>query len=338
MSNKITGQESLRILRSQDWKSRIQRPALKGTASNVSSQKNPGEGRKWFVDAFILLPITFTFVFALAYTLLTWPLIPEKIAYFVHRPASSVEAANDATPSLIDLASVLAPNRKGKTRSVSKDDVKVLSVTKSYPKTELDKDGDGLNDDAEERFYGTDPTISDSDSDGLLDGEEIAMGKSPLIPEGVSPDIEKLQNHIVIPKIDVNVPVVWSTALSEEDRLKDLNEGVIHYVETAYPGNKGNMVIAGHSSAVGWQSATYGTAFSLLDKLSPGDDIFLYYQNKVFSYKVREYTIDRPNQDRYLQYSEFPIITLISCFPIGDNSKRLYLQADLVNIGRTVAL
>lgn len=329
MSNKITGQDALRVINAQEKNTK---------AKHLEFKKIPGEGRKWFVDAFILMPITFAFVFALAYTLLTWPLIPEKIAYIVKRPAASVEAANDATPSLIDLASILAPNKKAKTRTVSKDDVKIMSVTKSYPKTELDKDGDGLNDDAETRFYGTDPTLPDSDNDGILDGEEIAIGKSPLIPEGVSPDIEKLQNHIVIPKIDVNVPVVWSTALSEEDRLRDLNQGVIHYVETAYPGNKGNMVIAGHSSAIGWESATYGTAFSLLDKLSPGDDIFLYYQSKVFSYKVRGYTIDRPNQEQYLAYSEFPMMTLISCFPIGDNAKRLYLQADLINIGRTVTM
>lgn len=326
MGNLITGTKAQRILDVQEAK-RVQQSATP-KAPLTSDQK-----RRWFMDAFVFVPLTFLAVFALAYTLLTWPLIPERIAYLVRAPSRIVEAAPDQ--SLLDIAAILAPGRKAK-KTVTSNDVSVLSVTKSFPKTQLDQDGDGLNDDAESRFYGTDPTNPDSDGDGLLDGEEVALNQSPLVPAGVSPDLEKLQNHLIIPKLDVNVPVVWSTALSEEDRLADLDQGVIHYVETSYPGKQGNMVIAGHSSAPGWQQAKYGTAFSLLDQLHAGDDLFLYYQNKIFSYKVRSVTIDVPNRTDFLEYTESPTLTLITCYPTGDNSRRLYLQADLQNIGRTV--
>ncbi len=44
-----------------------------------------------------------------------------------------------------------------------------------------DADADGLGDTEEVDVYGTDPNDSDSDNDGLLDGDEIAVGSSPLV-------------------------------------------------------------------------------------------------------------------------------------------------------------
>lgn len=48
-------------------------------------------------------------------------------------------------------------------------------------KSDTDWDNDGLNN-KEESFWGTDPSNSDTDGDGYLDGEEVASGHDPLIP------------------------------------------------------------------------------------------------------------------------------------------------------------
>lgn len=47
------------------------------------------------------------------------------------------------------------------------------------PGERADRDGDGLFDDDEQRIYGTDPAIVDSDSDGAGDGEEVYLGTDP---------------------------------------------------------------------------------------------------------------------------------------------------------------
>jgi hypothetical protein len=47
---------------------------------------------------------------------------------------------------------------------------------------DFDDDGDGLTDEDESTIHGTDPLRSDTDRDGLADGEEIEMGLDPLDP------------------------------------------------------------------------------------------------------------------------------------------------------------
>lgn len=46
-----------------------------------------------------------------------------------------------------------------------------------------DNDVDGLTDESEVRIYGTDPTLFDTDGDGIGDGEEIRESTNPLDPE-----------------------------------------------------------------------------------------------------------------------------------------------------------
>jgi uncharacterized protein YkwD len=46
-----------------------------------------------------------------------------------------------------------------------------------------DRDGDGLLDDDEEQFYGTDPDNADTDGDGTSDGDEVYFGTDPLVAD-----------------------------------------------------------------------------------------------------------------------------------------------------------
>lgn len=63
------------------------------------------------------------------------------------------------------------------------------------PAASADRDGDGLFDTDESKTYGTNPDISDTDGDGVGDGQEIERGTNPLknqagplpTPTGVGP-------------------------------------------------------------------------------------------------------------------------------------------------------
>jgi hypothetical protein len=48
---------------------------------------------------------------------------------------------------------------------------------------QADRDGDGLFDDDETAFYGTDPDNPDTDGDGASDGEEVFSETDPLVAE-----------------------------------------------------------------------------------------------------------------------------------------------------------
>src|SRR3989344_1880496 len=55
--------------------------------------------------------------------------------------------------------------------------------------------------------------------------------------------------EIIIPKINVQIPVVYDVNSIEENNIqKALEGGVVHYADTAKPGQNGNAVIVGHSS------------------------------------------------------------------------------------------
>ena len=63
-----------------------------------------------------------------------------------------------------------------------------------------DFDNDGLSDLAEYNSGASDPTKSDSDGDGLTDGEEVAAGTQPLVADtdgdGINDGAEELQELI----------------------------------------------------------------------------------------------------------------------------------------------
>ncbi|MBR5948783.1 MAG: lipase family protein [Clostridia bacterium] len=63
--------------------------------------------------------------------------------------------------------------------------------------TDADTDGDGLDDLAEVRVYASDPLKLDTDSDGLLDGEEAALGLDPKSPftDGKTADSQRKFNQ-----------------------------------------------------------------------------------------------------------------------------------------------
>lgn len=136
------------------------------------------------------------------------------------------------------------------------------------------------------------------------------------------------ENRILIPQIDVNVPVVYDEPSFKEEKVqKALERGVVHYGTTASPGENGNTVIVGHSSNNWWDSGKYKFAFILLDKLKQGDKITLHYEGTRYVYEVENKKIVKPDNTSVLNQTEEPRLTLITCTPPGTSWKRLIVQA-----------
>ncbi len=136
-------------------------------------------------------------------------------------------------------------------------------------------------------------------------------------------------NTLIVEKIGVQAPILWDS--TTENIEENLTQGVVHLAGSAYPGQKGNVFITGHSSNFWWRKGDYNTVFALLNNLAVGDEIVVVYQDKEFHYQVHRKLKVAPGEiGQYTQSTDEPVLTLMTCWPIGTNWKRLIVQAKLV--------
>lgn len=191
-----------------------------------------------------------------------------------------------------------------------------------------DPDGDGLSNFLEFAHL-TNPFEKDSDQDGFNDAEEISNGYDPTIPGDVRPNFS-----LLIKKINIEAPIVWSKSLLEKDLLKDLENGVVRLPETGIPAQSGNTVISGHSSNYVWAKGEYNHIFKDLNNLAFGDEIILKVtegSGRTFehSFTVTAKEVVASDDSMIFKDTSSPTITLVTCWPLNTTWKRLVLKAEL---------
>ncbi len=132
--------------------------------------------------------------------------------------------------------------------------------------------------------------------------------------------------EVIIPKINVEIPVNYSVTSTNESVIEnDLEGGVVHYPSTVLPGQDGNAAFFGHSSNNIFNPGKYKFAFVLLHTLVDGDTFYLTYNDKVYVYKVISHTIVSPSDVSVLGPvpGQTATATLITCDPPGTSINRL---------------
>lgn len=156
------------------------------------------------------------------------------------------------------------------------------------------------------------------------------ISNTPIITSGgtVGPDPE-----IVIPKINVEIPVVYTVTTIDEAAVdKGLENGVVHYADTAMPGQNGNVVIVGHSSNNIFNPGRYKFAFVLLNRLESGDTFYLTKDGKRYTYQVYKRQIVSPTDVSVLGPADKPAtVSLITCDPPGTSINRLVVTAEQID-------
>ena len=151
--------------------------------------------------------------------------------------------------------------------------------------------------------------------------------------QATSTEIAALQlsdNHLVVPKLRVNAPIVWDSSSDEKIMLANLQQGVAHYGFTARPNEEsGNVFITGHSSYYWWDSGKYKTIFATLDQLKTGDQAFIQYQSKIYVYEVTGSDVVKPSEVNVTDPSSTPILSLMTCVPVGTSLNRLVVTFKL---------
>lgn len=135
---------------------------------------------------------------------------------------------------------------------------------------------------------------------------------------------------IVIPKISANAKIFPNiNPFNEKEFLPVLQKGVAHAKGTYFPGGGRNIYLFAHSTDAFYNAGRYNAVFYLIGKLETGDEIDIYYKNKIFKYFVYEKKVVSPGAVKYLNQGNEEILTLQTCYPPGTTLKRLVVRAKL---------
>lgn len=148
---------------------------------------------------------------------------------------------------------------------------------------------------------------------------DAASFNIPVIPSGT-----EMQNTIFIPKIGLKV------AFFEGDKSV-LNKGTWHrYPERGNPEIGGNFILSAHRFNLGLTIAKTRkkSPFYNLDELEISDEIFIYYDNRMYHYSVTDKYKVAPNQVEIERPSSDPKLTLYTCTLKGTYDGRLVVEAE----------
>ncbi len=159
-----------------------------------------------------------------------------------------------------------------------------------------------------------------------------SVSSTPIIIDPSSSNVGP-DPKVIIPKINVEGPVVYdNTSIDEKSMQKALERGVVHYATTPYPGEKGNVVIFGHSSGNIFNRGKAKFAFVLLGGLNKGDLFYLTRGGKNYVYKVYKKEIVQPTQVSVIGPADRPdTATLITCDPPGTSWHRLVVVGEQIS-------
>jgi sortase A len=179
--------------------------------------------------------------------------------------------------------------------------------------------------------------------DWVLPGGHTSEGGQPVvnitelneagIPASLLP---RVQTKLITPVIDrpertpetamaVNIPELGLEAtIVQGADWEALKLGVGQVLNNANPGDPtGNVVLAAHNDI-------YGELFRELDQLEAGDRFTIRTEQNVYEYEVTGWEVVEPTAVEVMQNTGIPTATLISCYPLGINDKRIVVYAERV--------
>jgi len=131
-----------------------------------------------------------------------------------------------------------------------------------------------------------------------------------------APAAGTLLGRIEAPSVHMAAPVL------EGSDDGTLSRGAGHIEDTPFPGEPGNIGIAGHRD----------TIFRPLRRIKVGDPLTLTAADRTYHYRITRTLIVGPDDVYVLDPTKEPTLTLVTCYPfefIGHAPKRFIVQATL---------
>jgi sortase A len=143
----------------------------------------------------------------------------------------------------------------------------------------------------------------------------VRLAAPPVSVAASIPEDGGLVGRLEIPRLGLSAMVV------EGDNGVDLGRAVGHIPGTAFPGQPGNVGLAGHRN----------TFFQPLQSIRESDTITFSTLQGDYSYRVVSTTVVRPQDVQVLLPTERDSLTLVTCFPfdyVGAAPKRFIVRAE----------
>ena len=141
---------------------------------------------------------------------------------------------------------------------------------------------------------------------------------APAAPVRPTPTPGTWVGRLEVPSVKLSSTVLEGT----DDGT--LSRGSGHIEDTPFPGQTGNVGIAGHRD----------TVFRPLRHIHLGDALNLTTADRVYHYRIAKTLIVSPDDVYVLDPTEHSTLTLVTCYPfefIGHAPRRFIVQADLVS-------
>ena len=144
---------------------------------------------------------------------------------------------------------------------------------------------------------------------------------------------------LMIPKLNIEVPIIMNSANDVQSMQVAMLDGVANFktsVSSAMPGEIGNFAVSGHSAGNIYDTRSrYKFIFSGLTRMEAGDMIYVDYNGSRYSYRVQgAVEVEPTNVQELANISRNnpgkPMITLITCTPLGTSRYRLLVYGEQV--------
>ena len=145
--------------------------------------------------------------------------------------------------------------------------------------------------------------------------------------------------YLMIPKLNVEVPVIFGAKNDVNSMNIAMDNGVANFSvpgASAKPGEIGNFVVSGHSAGNIYQQSNYKFIFSGLTRMKQGDLVYMDYNGTRYTYKVTGTKTVKPTDVASLRKitkdnDGKPMITLITCVPLGTSRERLLVYGEQIS-------
>lgn len=190
-------------------------------------------------------------------------------------------------------------------------------------------------------------SLSAADSIGFVpyyvDGTEptrsrVAISNLPELGEEQTRQVPEPEVVGVLPTrirsvaINLDLPVQDSATRDIDELTEMLKDGPVRHVDSALLGEKGNVLIFGHSSQLPVVTNKMYKAFNRVPELEAGDTITLEGGGKEFVYSVISVrSVDISDPTAIIDLSkEGNKLTLVTCDTLTGKTARFVLEAELV--------
>lgn len=164
-----------------------------------------------------------------------------------------------------------------------------------------------------------------------VQAEDVDKAKDEMLRLAAEWDMPDTRFSIYIPKIKAKAKIVENVDPGNDKAyMEALSQGVAHAAGSVLPGMIGATYLFAHSTNAPWNITKYNAVFYLLREMKPGDEIYIFFLDKLYKYKVVEKNTVGADDVSWLLHAKEgkERLVLQTCWPPGTLWKRLIVVAE----------